>query len=57
VFLNSLVIGEAAYEGDPGFVGEPVARSAKQVSSRQDAAPARSLSNATTGKVAPKQPA
>lgn len=22
VFLNSLIIGDAAYEGDPGFVGE-----------------------------------
>lgn len=25
VFLNSLIIGDAAYEGDPGFVGEAVA--------------------------------
>lgn len=23
VFLNSLVIGDSAYEGDPGFIGEP----------------------------------
>ena len=57
VFLNSLVIGEAAYEGDPGFVGEPMPRSAKQASSRVDAAPNRNLSNATTGKVIPKSPA
>lgn len=25
VFLNSLIIGDAAYEGDPGFVGEALA--------------------------------
>jgi hypothetical protein len=25
VFLNSLIIGDAAYEGDPGFVGEVLA--------------------------------
>ncbi len=27
VFLNSLIIGDAAYEGDPGFVGEIIAPS------------------------------
>lgn len=26
VFLNSLVVGDAAYEGDPGFVGEAITR-------------------------------
>ena len=57
VFLNSLVIGDAAYEGDPGFVGEPMQRAAKQASSRLDAAPARNLSSAPTGKVLPKNPA
>ena len=57
VFLNSLVIGEVAYEGDPGFVGEPMPRSAKQSSSRTDAAPVRNLSSAPTGKVLPKNSA
>jgi hypothetical protein len=58
VFLNSLVIGDAAYEGDPGFVGEPMQRSAKQVTSRPglDGVPQRSLSSAPTGKVLPKNP-
>jgi hypothetical protein len=58
VFLNSLVIGDAAYEGDPGFVGEPMQRSAKQVTSRPglDGVPQRSLSSAPTGKVLPKSP-
>lgn len=38
VFLNSLLIGDDAYEGDPGFVGEPIvsARSGKNASSRTD---------------------
>ena len=58
VFLNSLVIGDAAYEGDPGFVGEQMQRSAKQVTSRPglDGVPQRSLSSAPTGKVLPKNP-
>ena len=57
-FLNSLVIGDAAYEGDPGFVGEPMQRSAKQVTSRPglDGVPQRSLTSAPTGKVLPKNP-
>ena len=57
VFLNSLVIGDAAYEGDPGFVGEPMQRSAKHASSRPDGTPVRNLSSAPTGKVLPKNPA
>ena len=54
VFLNSLVIGDAAYEGDPGFVGEPPPKSAKLSASKPDAAPVRNLSSAPTGKVMPK---
>ena len=54
VFLNSLVIGDAAYEGDPGFVGEPLPKSAKLSASKPDAAPVRNLSSAPTGKVMPK---
>ncbi len=38
VFLNSLIIGDAAYEGDPGFVGEVVA-AAKAVAPSTPPAP------------------
>lgn len=31
VFLNSLIIGEAAYEGESGFIGEALPASAAQV--------------------------
>ncbi|HMU37671.1 MAG TPA: hypothetical protein PKE31_01535 [Pseudomonadota bacterium] len=54
VFLNSLVIGEAAYEGDPGFVGEPLLKQAKAAASKPDGVPARNLSTVPTGKVLPK---
>ena len=54
VFLNSLVIGDAAYEGDPGFVGEPLAKNAKHSSSKVDGVPVRNLSSAPTGKIQPK---
>lgn len=38
VFLNSLIIGDTAYEGDPGFIGEPVAtpKSARNSASRSE---------------------
>ena len=45
VFLNSLIIGDAAYEGDPGFVGEALAiaaAAAGKVSSTPPAPPAPS---------------
>lgn len=43
VFLNSLIIGDAAYEGDPGFVGEALALTAQspgKVTSSPPAPPA-----------------
>ncbi len=41
VFLNSLIIGDTAYEGDPGFIGEPIAanRSARHSGSRSEGTP------------------
>jgi len=46
VFLNSLIIGDTAYEGDPGFIGEPagsgVPRSARNAPSRPDGSAATS---------------
>ena len=36
VFLNSLIIGDDAYEGDPGFVGEPVSKKSVPRTSRRD---------------------
>lgn len=60
VFLNSLIIGDTAYEGDPGFIGEPVAaaRSGRNSPSRSEG-----TSPGTTGrpvspsaKTAPKSP-
>lgn len=36
VFLNSLIIGDDAYEGDPGFIGEPVSKKDRPRTSRRD---------------------
>lgn len=49
VFMTSLVVGDAAYEGQPGFVCEPLAQGVK--SSRLDAVPTRAFNNAPTGKI------
>lgn len=60
VFLNSLIIGDTAYEGDPGFIGEPVVptRSARNSPSRSDgttqSGPGRPVS--PSAKTAPKSP-
>lgn len=62
VFLNSLIIGDTAYEGDPGFIGEPVSasRSGRNSASRSEGSAA---GPGTTGrqvspsaKTAPKSP-
>lgn len=70
VFLNSLIIGDTAYEGDPGFIGEPAAampRSGRNASSRPDSiaptggavisgGPARLAQVSPSAKTAPKSP-
>lgn len=50
VFLNSLIIGDAAYEGDPGFVGEPMGAIAPAAG---PAAPAPAAGKASTPPPAP----
>lgn len=60
VFLNSLIIGDTAYEGDPGFIGEPIAqtpRSARHAPSRPDPGGAsRAPVVSPSAKTAPKNP-
>ena len=64
VFLNSLIIGDTAYEGDPGFIGEPAGapRTGRNTSSRIDGGvatvtgPNRSGQVSPSAKTAPKSP-
>ena len=60
VFLNSLIIGDTAYEGDPGFIGEPVvaARSARNSSSRSEGTTQSGTGRpvSPSAKTAPKSP-
>ena len=51
VFLNSLIIGDTAYEGDPGFIGEPTTAAAPTRSGRN--APSRPDSIAPTSAALP----
>lgn len=53
VFLNSLVIGDSAYEGDPGFLGEPSSARARS-SSRHDAPSGRVTGGASSGTSRPQ---
>lgn len=69
VFLNSLIIGDTAYEGDPGFIGEPAAtpaRSGRNAPSRSEGTaanapgttggPPRPGQVSPSAKTAPKSP-
>lgn len=53
VFLNSLIIGDAAYEGDPGFVGEPTGAA----TTASAPAPAAAAAPAASGKPSTPPPA
>jgi hypothetical protein len=57
VFLNSLIIGDTAYEGDPGFIGEPVAagqRSGRAAAAMPGAGSGRATAVSPSAKTAPK---